>query len=58
MTEITEEIGSRIYQACGSTKNFVVTVAKEAKNYRMQIQPTLMELETDEVNPFLEGARA
>lgn len=58
LTEITEEIGSRIYQACGSTKNFVVTVAKEAKNYRMQIQPTLMELETDEVNPFLEGARA
>lgn len=55
LTEITEEIGSRIYQACGSTKNFVLTVGKEAKNYRMQIQPTLMEIEAE--NPFEGGIR-
>lgn len=50
LTEITEEIGSRIYQACGSAKNFALTVAKEAKNYRMQIQPTLLEIEAE--SPF------
>lgn len=50
LAEIAEEIGSRIYQACGSAKNFVLTVPSSAVNYRMQSQPTLLDVDID--SPF------
>lgn len=52
LTELSEELGGRIYEACGSAKNFALTVSQDAENFRLKSAPTLVEIANDETNPF------
>lgn len=50
---LSEVIGGRIYQACGSKTNFAITYGSEAKNYRAKTLPTLTDF-VGEKSPFEE----
>lgn len=54
VNRMSEVIGGRIYESCGSKTNFVLTFGAETKNYRARTQPTLLEI-TDEESPFREN---
>lgn len=53
MNGMSEVIGGRIYQACGSQTNFAFTYGSEAKNYRARNLPTLTDI-ADVKSPFEE----
>ncbi len=45
MNELSEVVGGRIYEGCGSKTNFALTFGAETRNYRAKTQPTLLPIE-------------
>lgn len=52
LNELSEVIGGRIYEGCGSKTNFALTFGAEAKNYRAKTHPTLLALADETEDPF------
>lgn len=51
---LSEVVGGRIYEGCGSKTNFVLSFGSETKNYRARVQPSLIELAGELKSPFEE----
>jgi hypothetical protein len=52
LNSLSEVIGGRIYESCGSKTNFALTFGKETKNYRARTQQRLTLLDDEEETPF------
>lgn len=52
LNSLSEVIGGRIYESCGSKTNFALTFGTETKNYRARTQQRLTLLDDEEETPF------
>lgn len=52
LNDLSEVVGGRIYEGCGSKTNFALTFDKNCTNYRAKTQPKLTLLDDNELSPF------
>ncbi|MBQ5930544.1 MAG: ATP-binding protein, partial [Clostridia bacterium] len=52
LNDMTEVVGGRIYEACGSKTNFALTYGNECKNYRARTQERMTLTEIEDEAPF------